>query len=204
MPGVLDSRQPLVLGLAPRAAGWTAPSGLQTPSPGSQDTGIGGMAWGGLGPRECDPRVTGRRPEPLGMKSCPPPSLAQPSPPLARLATKVKTRWPALPCSGLWSSATGPTLPWEWGAGKGRLDRKRRPLPLLLSPCPSREGRFPPALPAGDGHPALSLAGARARGRAPSLRCAPTGTWTWQMLLGLVGFVAAWIVTSFFILFFVL
>lgn len=118
----------------------------------------------------------------------PTPTPAQPSSPLAQLATKVKSCWLL---SRRRPAACSPWGPRALGVGgrKGRLGRE--------------EARSPPALPAGPGGVLAARGGRGGAGppTAPSLRCAaPGATWTWWMLLGLVGFVA-WIVTSFFVFF---
>lgn len=146
----------LGVGVGPQGCWWDSPSGLQTPSPGLQDTGVGGMAEGRAGPRARH-RVTGRgRSQSRGMESCPlPVPAAWPAPPLAQLATKIRScrLFPGGP--GL----RGPTVRERWA---GRLDRTPRALP------PSR----------------WLLEGAAALGRPLLFAVAPArGTWAWWMCL---------------------
>lgn len=188
----------LVLGSGPRAAGQTGSGGLQTPSLGCGHWRHGRV--GELGPRQLDVRVTGTgwsQRDPGNEWPPPAPSPAQPSPPPARSATRSGPAGRSPLRRPVARSSAGPHVPWEWGAGKEDLVENEAPSPPALP--------IPPAPWLGRGGGPGALLGAVPAGRAPSLRCAlPRATRTWWMLLGLVGFVAAWILTSFFVLFFVL
>lgn len=183
MPGgaiVLEPHQPLVLGSGPGAAGCTVSVALEA-FPRCAGHGRRRRGVRGAGAQRARHRVTGWGRRPGDGKLPPSPRPPWPSCPLHGHSWQRRSR-PAGP------SSSGPALPREWGPGEEDWRENGGPS-LWLAPCPRREGRGGGSRPGGGLLTAVPWA---------------RETWRWWMHLGLVGFCVAWILTSFFVWFFVL